>query len=86
MTYVHVYAPPCTSKHVLTGTCPDCGKRSRFLTFSYEWYGPDSTCIRCGRSWSDGEWMPLPFVRGARQKEIDRAKARFRNTRKETAQ
>ena len=81
MGYVHIYAPSCITKHAFSGTCPDCGQRTRFLTFTYEWYGPDSTCIKCGRSWSDGEWMPLPFTRGSRRKEISRARERFRCTR-----
>jgi ribosomal protein L37AE/L43A len=78
MGHVHIYAPPCVSKHAIAGNCPDCKKRTRFLTLTYEWHGPDATCIKCGRSFSDGEWMPLPFVRDAREKEIARAKDRFR--------
>ena len=80
MDYVHIYAPSCVTKHATAGTCPDCGARTRFLVFTYEWYGADATCIKCGRSWSGGEWMPLPFVRGSRQKEIARVKDRFRRT------
>ena len=80
MSHVHIYAPRCVEKYAIAGVCLDCKKRTRFLTFTYEWHGPDSTCIRCGRSWSDGEWTPLPFVRGSRQKEIARAKERFRRT------
>ena len=79
MTRVHVYAPPPVSKFVSCGTCPDCKKRSRFIGLSYEWYGATQTCLRCGRTWQDGEWMPLDFVRGARQKSIDAAKRSFRN-------
>ena len=77
---VHIYAPRPTRKSAVAATCPDCGKRTRMLSFFYEWHGWDSTCIKCGRSWSDGEWMDLPFIRGARQKEIERAKDRFRRT------
>lgn len=78
MTYVHVYAPTVVKKWVRSGVCLDCGQRTRFLGLSYEYHGPDVTCIKCGRSWSEGEWMPLPFMRGAREKSIASAKAAFR--------
>ena len=77
---VHIYSPPCVTKSAVAGTCPDCGRRTRFLAYSYEWYGWHATCIRCGRSFNEDEWVPLPFVRGARQKEIAGAKERFRRT------
>jgi hypothetical protein len=32
------------------------------LAFFTPWYGWDSTCIRCGRQWQDGEWSELPFA------------------------
>ena len=61
--------------------CPDCGKHTRMIYFDYEWYGRESTCLRCGRHWSGGEWMPLCFERGARRKSIDAAKRRYRELR-----
>lgn len=75
---VHVYAPQPTECAVHATTCPDCGQRTRMLQFFVEWFGWDSTCLRCGRMWVDGEWAALPFMRGARQKNIDAAKARCR--------
>jgi hypothetical protein len=78
VTYVHIHAPQPTEKLARAATCPDCKRRTRMLCFFTPWYGWDSTCIRCGRHWSDGEWMPLPFERAARQKSIDRARKRFR--------
>lgn len=78
MTTLHIYAPPVTHRFIHAGTCLDCKRRTRFLGFAYEMYGANVTCLRCGREWSDGEWMPLPFVRGARQKNIDAAKRRWR--------
>lgn len=77
---VHIHAPPCVTKHATAAVCPDCGKRTRLLTFTYEWYAPYMTCIRCGRSFNEDGWVPLPFVRGARVKEIALAKDRFRRT------
>ena len=73
-----IYAPPSTGRFVLAKTCPDCGKRTRMLGWSYEWHGASVTCLRCGRRWEGGEWMPLPFMRGARQHNIDEAKYRWR--------
>ncbi len=75
---LHIYAPKATAKFVKSGTCPDCHKRTRFLTFFTPWHGDDSTCLRCGRMWMDGEWMPLDFARGVREKSIEAAKKRFR--------
>lgn len=75
---VHICWTRTTAKDVWSGNCVDCGKRTRFLSFFQPWYGWDSTCIRCGRRWSDGEWMPLPFVRQSRQKSIESAKDRWR--------
>ena len=48
------------------------------LSFFTPWYGWDSTCIKCGRNWQDGEWTDLDFVRQSRQKSIDRAKNLWR--------
>lgn len=63
---IHIHAPAPERKSIRWDNCPDCKKRSPFVTFFYEWYGPNSTCMRCGRRWSDGEWMPLDFCRTAR--------------------
>lgn len=76
----HILRPEVVTKHATSGTCPDCKQRTRFLSYSYEWFDPDATCIKCGRSFNEDGWVPLPFVRGSRQKEITRAKERFRNT------
>ena len=78
MPNLHVHAPQSTAKSVTTTTCPDCKRRTRMLQFFTPWYGWDSTCLRCGRKWCDGEWMPLEFARGARKTNIQRAKERFR--------
>lgn len=76
---VHIHAPATTAKTLgVLQCCPDCKKRTRVLSFHVPWYGWDSTCLRCGRRWCDGEWMPLDFVRGSRRKSIDAAKRRWR--------
>lgn len=76
--YVHIYAPAATAKRAEAVQCPDCGKRTRMLSFFTPWYGWGSTCIRCGREWCDGEWVPLDFMRGVRKKNIELAKKRWR--------
>ena len=78
MAYVHIYAPPVTSKAITRGMCPDCKRRSAFIGFFQDWYGWRSTCMKCGREWDDGEWLPLDFARGVRRHNIERAKARYR--------
>ena len=75
---VHIYAPQPTRKNILSGDCPDCKQRTKFIGLFTEWYGWDTTCLRCGRKWADGEWMALDFVRGSRQKSIDSAKRAYR--------
>lgn len=77
---VHLYAPSVVEKKAVACTCPDCGQRTRLLMFTYEWFGSDATCIKCGRSFNEDGWVALPFVRGSRAKEIAKAKERFRHT------
>jgi len=77
---MHIYAPPCITKHATAWNCPDCKQRTRLLSYTYEWFGPDGTCIKCGRSFNEDGWVPLPFVRSSREKEIAKAKERFRRT------
>lgn len=81
MGHVHIYRPTVIEKRAVACTCPDCGQRTRILWYSYEWFGPDGTCIKCGRSFNEDGWVRLPFVRGSRQKEIQKARERFRHTR-----
>lgn len=83
MTYIHIHAPRFSIKAAVTQVCPDCKKWTRMLSFFTDWYGWDATCIKCGREWSSGEWMPLPFERGARQKNIELAKQKFREPAKQ---
>lgn len=78
MSYIHINCPEVTRRAIVAGNCLDCKRRSRFASFFQDWYGWRSTCLRCGRSWDDGEWLPLDFVRGARAKSIESAKRRWR--------
>ena len=77
---VHIHAPPVTDKAITATVCLDCRKRTRMLQFFQDWYGWHSTCLRCGRQWDDGEWLPLDFRRGIRADNIRHAKERWRRT------
>lgn len=70
----HINRPSPGKRWVLWRRCLDCGRRSPFAGISYEWYGPKQTCMRCGRTWRDGEWMPLDFVPQSRAKSIEAAR------------
>jgi len=70
---------PVIKRRVRVGKCPDCGKHTRFLVWYYEWYGASQVCLRCGRRYEDGEWMPFPFACGNQRKiSIEKAKKRWR--------
>lgn len=75
---LHIHAPSATAKSIVRQICLDCKTRTRLLCFFTPWYGWDSTCIRCGRKWCDGEWMSLDFRKGAREDNIARAKSIWR--------
>ena len=74
MSNIHIHRPSATAKRIVAGVCPDHGKRTRFIEFFTPWYGWRSTCMRCGREWGDGEWLPLDFYRGVRAANIAAAK------------
>lgn len=75
---VHICAPLPTHRFHFKKVCLDCKKESLFIGVSYEWYGSDATCLRCGRKWCDGEWMPPGFYRNARRDSKRAAKAAYR--------
>lgn len=77
---IHICRPHVGSKSITADHCPDCKRHTRFMGFHQEWYGWDETCLRCGRRWQDGEWLPLEFARGIRAHNIKSAKARWRRT------
>ena len=78
--YIHIHAPKATAKDLQRTACLDCKQPTIMIQFFTPWYGWDSTCIRCGRNWQDGEWMALDFVRQARQKSIGNARQKWRMT------
>ena len=75
---MHIFSPPIEATRIIAGDCPDCGTWTRFLGWRQEWFGWYDTCLRCGRQWGDGEWIPLEFARGIRQYNIQHAKDLWR--------
>jgi hypothetical protein len=77
---VHVCRPRAEDKKAeRVDRCPDCGRLSVFVSVFYEWYGWTTTCLKCGRKWQEGEWMPLEFSRTARAESIRSARAAYRS-------
>ena len=70
---------PTWSKHKkVRRHCPNCCGRRTFACFFQEWYGWLDTCLNCGDSWQDGEWMPRPFAPGWRKESVADARERYR--------
>jgi hypothetical protein len=75
---IHINFVKTHSRFIRRQICPDCKKMSYFVGFYQEWYGVDETCMRCGREWSDKEWIPLEFSRFARKNNIVSARKRWK--------
>lgn len=80
MSHIHLHAPETSLRRIVTTCCPDCGRRTRLIGTFQDWYGWSDTCLRCGRSWADGEWLALPFMRGAREYSLAQARAAWRRS------
>lgn len=78
MGTLHICAPTSYRIRPFTRECPDCGRHSWFIGVHTPWYGVQTGCLRCGRQWADGEWMPLDFVPKSRQRSIAALKRRYR--------
>ena len=74
----HIKFTKTHDRRIIREKCLDCGRNSFFACFHEEWYGWDVTCLRCGRRWCDGEWMPFDFARGVREHSIRSAKRRWK--------
>jgi hypothetical protein len=77
---LHVYAPDASLVELGRRVCLDCNRNAYFTAIHTDWHGWDTTCLHCGRSWCDGEWMALDFVPQSRQRSIDGAKRRWRSS------
>jgi len=76
---IHICASQPSEVSIHRNKCPDCKIKSFFVGFFVGWYGWETTCLKCGREWLDGEWCALEFERGIRKRNIAHAKARYRN-------
>ena len=83
---IHIYAPDAETVSIGRRECLDCKRNSYFTAIFTEYFGWDTTCLNCGRSWCDGEWMPLDFVPQSRQRSKDDAKKRWRRNRERISQ
>ena len=71
--FVHIHRPPTTAKSLTRDKCIDCKQDTIFVGIFQDWYGWTETCIRCGRQFAEGEWLPLDFCREARRDNIKAA-------------
>lgn len=67
MSTVHIHAPRPCKRMVQWYVCQDCKKQSPFAILVYDWYGPEMTCMRCGRHYNEDGWCALDFIRNSRQ-------------------
>jgi uncharacterized protein YbdZ (MbtH family) len=78
ITNFHICAPAQTAKKKHMVFCPDCERYAWFYSFFTPWYGWHTTCTKCGRQFVEGEWLDLPFKRGAREESIAWAKKKWK--------
>lgn len=60
--------------------CPTCKARRRFVVSVFVWYDAIWTCCSCGDSWSAGERMMRPALRGWRGAAAEKARDRWAAT------
>lgn len=58
--------------------CLDCKKHAYAISFFQDFYGPQTTCLFCGREYIEGQKVPLDFLKGVRLKNKQAAKKHFR--------
>ena len=74
----HIHDPEPVIRKKFRSHCPTCKSRRTMVGWWYEWYGWDVTCLGCGEQWSGEEMCERPFERGWRQRNIERAKRRWK--------
>ncbi len=79
--YVHVHAPQPDAFGINRPYCPTCKRRTFMLWRHTTWYGSDSTCLRCGEEWQDGERAERPFAPRWRERNKAAARAIYRRLR-----
>jgi len=78
MIAVHVYAPQPDAFGLRRIYCPTCAKRTAMFWRHTPWYGNDTTCLRCGESWQDGERSERPFAPRWRERSKEAARVLYR--------
>lgn len=84
--YIHINRTRHSIFRLDRSHCPTCERRTFFAAFFQDWYGWDSTCLRCGERWQDGEMCERPFLRGWRKKSIEDTKRHYRRLKAQEAQ
>lgn len=94
--HLHINFARVDGIRLARGRCPDCEVGYRYgrrivppnprrpfvVTWWQEWYGFNTTCLRCGCEWADGEILPRPFEPGWRSVNIAAASALWRKHRR----
>lgn len=78
MTYVHIHAPLPNDCDLSKSVCPTCGKKTYFVTLFYAWYGPESTCLKCGEHFNEDGRAERPFKPRWREENKEAARAKYR--------
>jgi len=53
-TLVHIHAPAPTDTKIKILRCRKCKRRRKHRVHFYEWYGPLTKCLTCGKQVSYG--------------------------------
>lgn len=64
--------------------CPTCKKKRYFWSWFQDWYGWESTCLKCGDRWQDGERCERPFRPRWRKESVKSALLHARHTIRES--
>ncbi len=78
---VHICAPQPWAVRLVRFRCSTCERRTFHVVASYEWYGPDGTCLRCGERFNEDGRAERPFARGWREKSKADARKFYRRAR-----
>jgi Zn ribbon nucleic-acid-binding protein len=79
---IHICYPHPAEVFIRCDACFDCNTVTFMAGWRYENHGIEETCLRCGRSYRDGDPERLPSGRGGRAASIANAKKRWREYRK----
>lgn len=81
---VHICWSHPVEVRLMRARCQTCERRTYHVVASYEWYGPDGTCLRCGERYNEDGRAERPFARGWREQSKRDARASYRRRRSPT--